>query len=100
MNIRNKNIPKVLPIALLPSKNRNSLGRAADFVFGEVVVRGCHGQPDAVLVVLEGVAEHVGVEIFQQRKPGVGVIVDVVGFSFFEKKSEGKKTTRFSSSLC
>lgn len=62
----------------------NSLGRAADLVFGENVVGGRHGKSDAVLVVLDGVAGHLGVERFQHRNPGVVVVVDVVIFSVSE----------------
>lgn len=55
-----------------------SLGRAVDDVFVEYVVGACHGQPDAVLVPLEGVAGHVGVEALHQRQSSVAVVVDVV----------------------
>ena len=57
---------------------RFSPGRAADDVVGEDVVAASHGEPDAVLVVLEGVVGHIGVERLQHRQSSVAVVVDVV----------------------
>ena len=55
-----------------------SLGRAADDVVGEDVVAASHGEPDAVLVVLEGVVGHIGVERLQHRQSSIAIVVDVV----------------------
>ena len=55
-----------------------SLRGVADFVVGEHVVGASYGQPDAVLVVLEGVAGHLSVEALHHRHASVAVVVDVV----------------------
>ena len=55
-----------------------SLGGVADDVFLEQVVPAPHRHPDAVLVVLEGVAGYLGVEGLHQGHPSVAVVVDVV----------------------
>ena len=60
------------------TNNICSLGRTADDVVGEDVVAASHGEPDAVLVVLEGVVGHVGVERLHHGQSSVAVVVDVV----------------------
>ena len=57
---------------------RCSLAGAADDVVGEYVVGAPHGKPDTVLVVLEGVVGHVGIETLHHRHSSVTVVVDVV----------------------
>lgn len=74
-------------------KDGNSLGRAADCVLRHDVAGGPHGQPDAELVVLDGVAGHVGVERLQHRYPSVIVVVDVVVFFMRTKKEKKRKKT-------
>ena len=59
-------------------RQRLSPGRARDEVVGEHVVGAPHGHSDAVLVFLEGVVGHVGVETLHQCHSSVAVLVDVV----------------------
>ena len=59
-------------------RKRLSLGRVDELVVGEDAVPAAHGEPDTVLVVLEGIFRHVGSERLQHRHPGVAVVVDVV----------------------
>ena len=55
-----------------------SLVRTGDVVLREDVVGATHRQSDAVLVVLEFVVGHIGVETLHQRHSSVAVVVDVV----------------------
>ena len=55
-----------------------SLGRTSDDVFGEYITAASHGHSHTVLVVLEYVVGHFGVERLHHCQSGVAVVVDVV----------------------
>ena len=64
-----------------------SLGRVDELVVGEDVVAAAHGEPDAVLIVVEDVVGHVGPERLQHRQASVAVVVDVVACAVLRRRT-------------
>ena len=60
----------------------------------EHVVGASHRQPDTVIVVLECVVGHNGVETFHHRQSGVGVIVDIVACEDQRSTEKGRASTK------
>ena len=63
-----------------------SLGGAADDVVGKYIPAASHGDSHAVLVVLEYVVGHLGVERLHHGQPSVAVVVDVVACRACKRK--------------